>query len=443
MLCLQYQDEHERTGAVASIAERCRQLDARLVFLGSEKACETTRRELSQFESTARSCLTIRPLPFGENGSDAELSWVEAIEVIRAALTEVFTLGGATVAWVEAPLIKSRVATAKAVFAYHDTLETIAAGSLTTVISACRLGHMAEGALLVALTEGSIVLISAKLVLPHCPSWLISRTRTDFTSVVGIPTSPGSPAPPTSADSVFTPFCQAEKLAALGQLAAGIAHELGNPLCIINSSLQYLHRRLAAANDSASDFTMTALQSVERMHGLLRSMLDFSAVKQPHFEQMDLQEAVSEIVRFTSAECARCGITVDVSFDPALTLAWADPGGVKQVLLNLIKNALDALLQGGGALRIRTRLCTEDRLATIEVENNGPPISTDALPNLFRPFHTTKDGGTGLGLYLSRQIAQDHGGDLEAKNLPNGVRFTLALPLDRRMGDGRQPWRTS
>lgn len=425
MLCLHYQDERERALAVASIGRRCWPLDARLVFVGPEAACETTRAALSRIESTARSCVTFRPLSCGKNGFDTD--------GYRAALLEVFAASGAAVAWVEAPAVRNGVATAAALRVYHNALEALAAGIPTTVISAFRLAQISERALL-GLAAGSSALISAKMVLPHCPSWLISRTRTDITPVAGIPPSP-SPPPATSADPISTSLLQVEKLATLGQFAAGMAHELGNPLSVISSSLQYLHQRLAAAGDPASEFTMTALQNVERMHGLLRSMLDFAVVKKLRFERIQLKEAVSEILGFTSGECARRGIAVDSSIDPALPPVWVDSCCLKQILLNLVKNALDALLCAGETLRIHIGMRPVERLVAVEVENNGPPIPAEALPSLFRPFYTTKDGGTGLGLYLSRQIARDLGGDLTAGNLIDGVRFTLTLPLDGRKGD--------
>ncbi|MBI5481150.1 MAG: hypothetical protein HY906_19995 [Deltaproteobacteria bacterium] len=431
MLCLHYQDEGERARAVASIARRCRRLDSHLIFVGPAAACETTREAISGLEPSWQSCLEFRPLSLGNDGLGGERAGAEAIKVIRAVFAEVFAVHGPAVAWVEGLVTPHRPATETARCAYHDAFRTLHGENPITVIRAFPLADVAERAL-GTLLEGADSLISAQLVLPECPSWLISRTRADPTPVGGIPASPSTPVP---ADPIVAPLFQAEKLAALGQLAAGVAHELGNPLAIISSSLQYLHQRLAAANDPASDFTMTALQNVERMHGLLRSMLDFAAVKRPRLEPIDLTGAVSEILRFTSPECVERGITVEASFDPSLPPAWVDPCGLKQIMLNLIKNALDALLQGGHALRVGTRLRAEERVAVVEVENDGPPIPAEVSPTLFRPFCTTKDGGTGLGLYLSRQIARDHGGELAAENLPAGVRFTLTLPLDRRNGD--------
>jgi signal transduction histidine kinase len=411
MLCLHYQDPQERARALCSIGERCQEFGARLVFLGSETACETTRLALSQLESAARLDLQMRPLPPARPEAGAGFG----VEVIRTALLELCSHDRPAVVWVEAPALPAGAAAEEALSAYCDALVGVTARDPVTVIHAFCQAEIPERAI-GRLIRASTALISTKMLLPRCPEWLVDAPR-------------GTSVP---ADPAFMPLLHAENLAALGQLAAGVAHELGNPLSIISSSLQYLHQRLADANDPAADFTSTALLSVERMHGLLRSMLDFAAWKEPRLEPIDLKDAVSEIVRFTSAEVLRHGIALEVSFDPSLPSVWVDPGGIKQILLNLIKNALEALLAGGEALRIRTRLSAEDRLAIVEVENNGPAIAADVLADLFRPFHTTKDGGTGLGLYLSRQIAKDHGGDLQAWNLSSGVRFTLTLPLDRR-----------
>ncbi|MDD5309182.1 MAG: ATP-binding protein [Deltaproteobacteria bacterium] len=363
---------------------------------------------------------------------------MDEIEVIRAALLQTSSAGGVHVAWIEAPVSRNRVTTAQALRAYHEVLETLALKTVTTIISAFQLAALPERALL-ACVQGSSALISAKMIVPRYPSWLAPQTKADLTPVAGVSMHLMQPC---TADTLFAPMFQAEKLAVLGQLAAGVAHELGNPLSIISSSLQYLHQRLADANDPASDFAMTALQNVDRMHGLLRSMLDFATTKKPCLEQVDLKEAASEVLHFMSAECIRHKIIVDVAFDPALPKAWVDPCGFKQIILNLIKNALDALVLKGTTLRLRTCMGS-NRRAVVEVENNGPPIPADVMTNMFRPFYTTKDGGTGLGLYLSRQIARDHGGDLEVENLQGAVRFTLTLPLDRRVDEKGEECRTS
>ncbi|HUU01265.1 MAG TPA: ATP-binding protein [Myxococcota bacterium] len=429
MICLHYKDERELAQALHSIASRCQSLGARLLFLGSEAAWEEALKAIRNLDPSALQGLTFRPLtsPKHEPGGD---HWNATIEVIRSALLEASVVSGPMVAWVDSPLPLNGTPLRTAMRDYRRSLDMTPGSS--TVICAYRLADIPEVAR-ASLLETFDTVINAKMLLPRCPSWLINRANVrnneDLTPALCIP------APTVETDLQLTTFVQAEKLAALGQLAAGVAHELGNPLTIISSSLQYLHKRLTAANDPAGDFTTTALANVERMHGLLRSMLNFAAVKKPRFELSDLKEVISDVLRFTSTECVRRGITVEVAFDPALPRVWVEPPGVKQIVLNLVKNGLDAMVEGGNTLQVRTRMAKDEQTTVVEIDNNGPSVPTDILPHLFRPFHTTKDEGTGLGLYLSRQIAKEHGGDLEAENLPKGgVRFTLTLPVDRRKG---------
>ena len=429
MLCIHYHDDQERAQAVASIAQRCRQLDANLVVLESEATCERTRATVSRLERTTSPGVKFRPLRFQDEGRVGEHRAADAQGVVRRALQEVFDVGDPTVAWVEAPLVPNGLARGKTLCAFHDELESLVAEKAASVIIAFRFAHISLRDFF-GLVEGPTVLVSARMLLPDCPSWLIRRSALDLALGAPIAASPLSLPPASLAPASAAGFDE-DRLGALGHFAAGMVHELGNPLSIISSSLQYLHERLATTKDPASDFTMMALQNVERMHALLHSMVDFAAVKRLRFQPIDLKETISEVLRFTSAECERRNIAVEVTFDPLLPLASVDAGAVKQVLLNLVKNVLDALLQDGNALRIRARLRAEDRLAVVEVENEGPCIPAEVLPNLFLPFHTTKDRGTGLGLYLSRQLARDHGGDLQAANVPDGVRFTLTLPLEQ------------
>jgi signal transduction histidine kinase len=423
MLCLHYRSEGERAQALASLARRCRELDGRVAFLASEDACEQSREAVRQIEPALLSSMSFSPLCLVGDGAGSDQAWARAAELVRSALRETCTIGSPLVAWVESAPPRSTATTGRALQTYHQAIDALTPGVVPTVISAFRLADDERD--LLAWVDGPNVLVAAEMIGRRCPTWLVPGRTPDPASESTVPTHSDA------SDPLFTPRFQAEKLAALGQLAAGVAHELGNPLSIISSSLQYLHQRFDTANDPASDFTATALQNVERMHGLLRNMLDFAAVKKPSLDLVDLNEAVSDVLRFTSAERDRCSVGVAVSYDPTLPKAWVDPGGVKQILLNLVMNALHAITLGGDTIRLSLRR-GPSQAAVVEIDNNGPAIPAAFLQELFRPFHTTKHGGTGLGLYLSRQIARDHGGDLVAENLPNGVRFILTLPLDRR-----------
>jgi signal transduction histidine kinase len=353
------------------------------------------------------------------------------IEVLRTALLETSASGGALIAWIEAPVSRDSVDVVRVLRAYYDVLENLSRTTTATIITAFQLTELSEEALRASL-QASQAMVSAKSIVPHHPSWQTPQAKVDLTPMVGIPMHLVQHA---AVDAAIGPMSQSEKLAELGQLAAGVAHELGNPLSIISSSLQYLHRRLADAGDPASDFAMSALQNVERMHGLLNNMLDFASARKPRPVQVDLKEATSEVLHFVAAECVRRKIAVEVAFDPSLPKAWVDPRGFKQIVLNLVKNALEAIALGGTTLRLRTRGDGRGK-AVVEVENDGPAIPAEVMSNIFRPFHTTKDDGTGLGLYLSRQMARDQGGDLEVENAQNAVRFRLTVPLDQRMGEG-------
>ncbi len=408
MIWLNYHDEGERAQALVSIERGCQRLDSRLVFFSSAAICEATREAVFAIDAGPLPQLTFQAIEFPTEetfDSASDSLWADTIETIKAALIESSGIASPIVAWVESPL-PQQSAWEWAFRAYHEALST-AVPEGVPIVNAVRLTEVAARALF-SILDSPNVLVSAKMILPHCPSWLLPPTKSD-------------PAP-----------------------EAGFVHELGNPLSIISSSLQYLHQRLVANNDPASDFAMAALHNVERMQGLLQSMLDFAGAKKPRFEHVDLNEAISEVLRFTSGEFAQRNIALEVSFDSLLPNAWADPFGVKQILLNLVKNALDAITEGalrengrGNTICLGTRMDAKRR-AVIKVENNGATIPAHVLPNLFRPFYTTRDGGTGLGLYLSRQIAKSHGGELSAKNLPaGGVRFTLTLPLAHRKGEDR------
>ena len=397
------------TQALLAVSRRCEASGARLCLVGSESGLERARLAARDSDLAGIEELGFQPLP-GAGSAIPEAAWGEAVSQVVRALRELDSTVP-TVAWVEAPVPEGAAGPGLRHLeaAVREAFRN--APAPRTVLFAYERGTLDEGAL-ASLVGTFGTSIDARALLPECPDWFLQPR-------VGAP------------DGLLSEV-GAEKHVGVGQLGAVIAHELGNPLSIISSSLQYLHERLVRSGDDASEFASAALVNVERIQLLLRRMLEVGAPSREAFRQTSLNEVLPDILRLTAPEFERRGVTVGASFDGRLPRTWLDPQGLRQVVLNLLKNGLDALT-GGGSLSIRTRLADGGDRMILEVENDGPPLDPDVLPLLFRPFHSTKAGGTGLGLYLSRQIARDHGGDLVAENLPTtGVRFTLLLPLERR-----------
>jgi signal transduction histidine kinase len=219
---------------------------------------------------------------------------------------------------------------------------------------------------------------------------------------------------------------ESEKLAGIGRLAAGVAHEINNPLGVILGYAKLLRKKAdaAAAGDLAviEDETLRAKEIVD-------GLLDLSRPLPAGAEPVDLR-ALSDDVVSRLAE-ARLLDGVAVSVDGRAT-APGDPEKLRQVLVNLVRNAVEASGAGG---RVALRLAEREGAAEVAVEDSGPGIPPERRTRLFEPFFTTKPRGTGLGLAVSRAIARAHGGDLEAEERgEGGARFALRLPL-RRPGE--------
>jgi len=410
MICVQGQDSREISQALLSVSRRCETGGARVCFVGSETGLERARLAARDADLAGLEKLDFQPLPCAGRVVP-EATWGEAVAQVVQALDQV-DRKGPTVAWVDAPVPTGspgsglRYLGKEVRDALHDGPRFQA---ILFAFEREGLGEATRASL-----HGTFgTSVDAGALLPECPEWFLQA----------VASVPGG----------LLSDVGAEKQVGVGQLGAVIAHELGNPLSIISSSLQYLHERLVRSGDDASEFASAALLNVERIQLLLRRMLEAGAPSRAAFQRTSLNEVLPDLLRLTAPEFERRGIAVGASFDGRLPRTWLDPHGLKQVVLNLLKNGLDALADGGGSLSVRTRLADGGDQMTLEVENTGPRMDPDVLPLLFRPFHSTKAGGTGLGLYLSRQIARDHGGDLVAENLPTtGVRFTLLLPVDRR-----------
>jgi signal transduction histidine kinase/HAMP domain-containing protein len=219
---------------------------------------------------------------------------------------------------------------------------------------------------------------------------------------------------------------QAAKLSALGELVAGVAHELNNPLAVLSGMTELL--RVEAPSLSRRITVMQ--QAIDRATRVVHGLLTFARRQPLERHRVDLAALVDQTLEFTAADLRVAGITVDREIADRLPEIWADPHQLEQVLVNLVTNARQAMTETDGArvLGVRARPAGPDRVSLI-VEDTGPGIPPEVLPAIFDPFVTTKGShGTGLGLSISYGIVHEHGGTIRAEALPRGARFVIELP---------------
>ena len=236
-------------------------------------------------------------------------------------------------------------------------------------------------------------------------------------------------------DQLQAELRRSERLAALGKLLAGVAHEVRNPLAGIRSTVQLWQRRIGPDAESFDDM----LSEVDRLDGIVGRLLHFSKADSQEMFPSDLNALAADAARLAAPSAEAHKVQVELNLTPDLPPARMAPPAVVQVLRNLTSNAIQAM-PDGGSLRISTRLDASGRMVEIEVADTGKGLAPEALEHLFEPFFTTKPSGTGLGLAIAREIALAHHGDLRAGPRPGqpGASFTLALPVADRPAKPRR-----
>ena len=225
-------------------------------------------------------------------------------------------------------------------------------------------------------------------------------------------------------DAGLTP--QQEVLCGLGELSASVAHEINNALTLLCGWLELVKGETAPGSSQYKTMELLAGES-ERIGHLTRNLLQVArgANEKPH--DIDLAALVAEVVKLMQYDMKNCNIEVETRLAAGLPPVCGSAGRLKQALINLLVNARQAM-PGGGKLAIIAQADGAGRV-TLSVEDSGPGIAPELQGKIFSPFFTTKREGTGLGLPVTRRIAEDHGGTLSLRSRPGeGARFTLSLP---------------
>jgi nitrogen fixation/metabolism regulation signal transduction histidine kinase len=252
----------------------------------------------------------------------------------------------------------------------------------------------------------------------------------------------GEGEPPGGFVLVFddiTVMLQAQREAAWGEVARRLAHEIKNPLTPIRLSAERMrHKLLPQMNEKDAQLldrgTETIVQQVEAMKEMVNAFSEYARAPRFEMAEVNLNQLVTEVTDLYRAQIAGRGVTLDVRLEPRVTSLVADRGRLRQLLHNLLTNAVEAL-EGHteGAITVATRLAQRngEDVVEIAVEDNGPGFQRELIGQVFDPYVTTKPRGTGLGLAIVRKIVEEHGGHVEADNRGGGgARVRVELPLN-------------
>ena len=228
---------------------------------------------------------------------------------------------------------------------------------------------------------------------------------------------------------------RSDRLAALGVLAAGVAHEVRNPLVGIRAAAQLMERE-PNFPPSLQEFTGIIIREVDRLNRLVGDLLAFAGHRPLRIQPCNVNQVVEEALRLEECGLQTGGVTIVRRYDPEVPAVAGDPERLLQVFLNLIRNGAEAMAGGAGELQVRTRFervapqCGGRSAAVVEIGDRGPGIPPEVQAQPFNPFFTTKDGGTGLGLPISLRIVEEHGGAIEVQSqMGQGATFRVLLPI--------------
>jgi two-component system, LuxR family, sensor kinase FixL len=228
------------------------------------------------------------------------------------------------------------------------------------------------------------------------------------------------------------------RMATIGEMAAGVAHELNQPLTAIANYAHACERLLSRPQTDSADL-LEALRQItaqaSRAADILRRLRTLARTQRAEHARANLNALVEELYQLVQTDAVVHGVQLTLDLALELPEVQVDPGQIQHALLNLVRNSLDALAgQGsnGGHITIRTSLTPQGE-AQLSVIDDGPGVSAQAMKRIFDPFFSTKENGTGLGLAITHTIARSHGGSVGYRpNVPNGACFDILLPTHPR-----------
>lgn len=231
-----------------------------------------------------------------------------------------------------------------------------------------------------------------------------------------------------------------EWLANMGTMASGMAHEIKNPLGGIRGAAQLLVGELERAE--LKEYLNVIIKEVDRINNIVENFLDFTKPKRINFKTVNIHKIIEEIMLLQNESPLMKNIQIKQNYDPSLPPVEADEGKLKQVFINLIQNSLEAM-KNNGVLTLTTKLYSDfqilsknkkvpTRMLLVEIKDTGEGLSGDIMNKLFTPFFTTKSKGTGLGLFISHRIINEHRGGLKlTKNKDKGTTAKVYIPFRR------------
>jgi len=222
---------------------------------------------------------------------------------------------------------------------------------------------------------------------------------------------------------------RSERLATVGRMAAHIAHEVRNPLASIGLNAELLGDEIVDRGEEARRLVTSIIGEVDRLTEITETYLRFARLPRPKLERESIGAIVTSVVEMSRGELAQAGVELGVDIAPGLPDIGADEAQLRQALINLIRNAREAL-SGSTVRKLEISVREVAGRIVVTVRDSGPGIGAPNLGKIFDPFFSTKERGTGLGLALVQQIVVDHGGQIEVASAPGaGTTFTITLPV--------------